>query len=721
MERCPVLRGESDSHSLAVSHRQRAVFEARGEIITVPAEKGDPRNITITTGVHERSPAWSPDGKWIAYWSDEKGEYNLYLKNQNGFGEPRVIRMEERAYFFQLQWSPGSKKLAVTDNKLNLWVVDVEKNTQKKIDTDTYYEPLPLQRMNPVWAPDSRWLAYTKLLKNRLRAVFIHWLERGRSEQITDGLSDARNAQFDRSGQYLYFAASTDTGLAPHWLDMSSQLGRPTRTIYPVVLRNDLPSPFAPESDEEKAVEEEKKKEEDKPATQAAAEVRIDFDNIGQRVLALPVPARNYTDVIAGKEGVVYLVESTGPIGPAGSDTVHRFDIKSRKTEKLAEGANLFTLSANGEKMLFRQGDKYVIAKAEAAPKAGEGLVKTDSLEIRVDPRAEWKQMYDEVCRIQRDWLYDSNYHGLDLVAQARKYEPWLARVASRADLNYLFEEMLGAITVGHLYVRGGEMPEVTGPKVGLLGADYEAVNGRYRFARVFNGENWNPELKAPLTQPGVNVVAGEYLLAVNGVEVDTSRDVHSWLEAAAGKQTVLRVGSDPAGTNAREVTVIPVESEAGLRMLGWVEDNRRKVAQMTNGRIAYVYLPDTAGGGFNFFNRYYFSQVDREGAVIDERFNGGGQAADYIIDFLNRPLMNLWSTRYGQDFTTPRAIFGPKVMIINEAAGSGGDLMPWYFRRMKIAPLIGHLRHGDAARGYRRVLVVAQVRRSRRSGLTRV
>ena len=584
--------------------------------------------MTNTPGAYERTPSWSPDGKWIAYWSDEKGEYNLYLQNQSGFGEPRVVAMEEHAFFFEPQWSPDSKKLAFTDNKLNLWVVDIEKNTQKKIDADTYYEPLGLQRLNPAWSPDSRWLAYTKLLKNRLRAVFVHSLESDRSEQITDGLSDARNAQFDRDGKYLFFAASTDAGLTPNWLDMTSQLGRPTRSIYLVVLRKDLPSPFAPESDEEKAVLEDKKDEKKPEKTDPPSSVSIDFENIGQRILAVPVPARDYADVAAGKAGTLYLVENT-PSPDAGNttNTVHRFDMKTRKIDKLVEGVTAFALSANGEKMLFRQGDKYMVASAATAPKAGEGVLKTDTLQVRDRSAGEWKQMYNEVWRIQRDWFYDPAFHGLDLQAQAKRYEPYLDRVASRGDLNYLFEEMLGAITVGHLYVRGGDVPQIAGAKVGLLGADYEVASGHYRFARVFNGENWNPDLKAPLTQPGVNVAAGDYLLAVNGRAVDTTRDVHSWLEGTAGKQTVLRVGPDPGGANGREVTVVPIESEAGLRMLAWIEDNRRKVSQMTGGRIAYVYLPDTGDRGFAWFNRYYFSQVDREGAILDERFNGGGQA----------------------------------------------------------------------------------------------
>jgi len=318
-------------------------------------------------------------------------------------------------------------------------------------------------------------------------------------------------------------------------------------------------------------------------------------------------------------------------------------------------------------------------------------MLKTGELEVYVDPRAEWQQMYREAFRIERDFFYDPNYHGLDLDATARKYSPYLESLAHRADLNYLFQEMFGELTVGHLYVSGGDLPNPNRVAGGLLGCDYAIENGRYRFAKIYDGENWNPELRAPLTQPGVNVQEGEYLLAVNGRNLTANDNIYAFFENTAGKRVVIKVGPNPDGSESREVTVVPVPSESGLRNLAWVEGNRRKVESLSHGKLAYVWLPDTAGGGYTFFNRYYFSQLDKDGAVIDERFNSGGQAADYVVDYLRKPLNSYWALRDGEDYRQPFGTMpGPKVMIVNEYAGSGGDYLPYMFRRSQIGPLIG-------------------------------
>ncbi len=664
----------------------RAVFEARGELLTVPAEKGDVRNLTNTPGVAERDPAWSPDGRWIAYFSDESGEYALHIRSQSGLGEVKKIPLgTPPSFFYTPVWSPDSKKIAYTDKRLTLWYVDVEKAIPVKVDTTTYENPWRV--LDPAWSPDSRWIIYTKQLDNRLCAVFVYSLETEQRHPLTDGMSDARFAAFDASGKYVYFTASTDVGPATGWLDMSS-FNRPvTRSVYLIVLRKDTPSPLAPESDEEKVAEA-------PAASKEPVVVTIDFDTISQRILALPIPARNYIGLRTAKAGTLYLLEAPPPLTPladAATMTLYSFTLEKRKVDKVLEGLTAFDLSHNGEKMLFKQGDRWFIAPTTPPVKPGEGALRTDDMEVLVDPRAEWRQMYHEVWRIQRDFFYDPSYHGLDLAAAEERYKPFLDAVAHRTDLTYLFAEMLGELSVGHLFIGGGDLPPVKRVKGGLLGADYTIENGRYRFARIYTGENWNPQLRAPLTQPGVNVQVGDYLLAVNGRELRATDNIYSFFEATAGRTVVLRVGPDPTGAGAREVTVVPVESETGLRALAWIEGNRRRVEELSGGRLAYLYLPDTAVGGYTNFNRYYFAQIHKEGAVIDERFNSGGTAADYIIDYLRRPLMNYWLTREGKIFTTPAgAIFGPKAMIINEYAGSGGDLLPWLFRRAGIGPLIG-------------------------------
>ena len=697
----------------------RAVFEAHGEILTLPAEKGDMRNITQSVGVADRDPAWSPDGKWIAYFSDESGEYALQIRDQNGTGAVRKIDLgQPPSFFYSPTWSPDSKKIAYSDKRLNLWYVEVDHPAPVKVDTDLFDSPL--HEFDVVWSPDSKWLAYTKQLHNQLRAAFVYSLDTRKANQVTDGMSDVLYPNFDKNGKYLYFTASTDVGLSTGWLDLTSYGHPVTRSAYVVVLRKDLPSPIAPESDDEKSEEAKKaesgsgsaaetkesgaasdqKAEGDKakPAEKKPEPVKVimDFEGMDQRILALPIPAQNYVGMVAGKEGILYLLQAPAVIPQDGGGppqlTLQRFELKTRKTDKLLDGITSFSLSFDGEKMLYQQQKKWFIAAADKAPTAGQGQLKTDDMEVYVDPRAEWKQMYHEVWRIERDFFYDPHFHGLNLDEAEKEFSPYLDGLASRGDLNYLFREMLSYISVGHMFVGGGAQPDVPKVQVGLLGADYKIENGRYRFAKVYGGENWNPELHAPLTQPGVNVKNGEYLLAVNGRELRASDDLYSFFQETAGKQTVIKVGSGADGSGSREVTVVPVPDEFPLRHLDWIEGNRRKVDELSGGKLAYVHLPDTASGGFTNFNRYYFSQVNKEGAVIDERYNHGGQLADYIIDHLRRPVMSIVETREGETYSEPvESIYGPKVMIVNQFAGSGGDAMPWYFRKAGIGPLVGH------------------------------
>ncbi|WP_422927749.1 S41 family peptidase [Singulisphaera sp. PoT] len=690
----------------------RAVFEARGEILTVPAEKGDIRNLTNSTGAAERDPSWSPDGKWIACLSDESGEYKLQLRPQSGKGDVKSIALgDSPSYYYGPNWSPDSKKIAYTDNRINLWYVDIDSGVSKKVDTGPFMERLE----SPAWSPDSRWLTYSRQLKNHLRAVFVYSLETGKTHRITDGMSDADYPVFDKGGKYLYFLASTDIGPAHGQGGEMSTINHPvTRSPYLIVLDSETASPLAPESDEEKDKDDAKHKkdgdkdkdkkdvdkEKDKEKKDEPQQVRIDFEDIDQRILALPMPARDYSSVLAGKEKTFYVFETPpsggeqeggGPVPPS-RDILHKFDLEKRKSEKALEGIGGALVSHDGEKLLYRQGANWFIVAASQLPKPAEKPLKTDEMEVRVEPLREWAQMYHEVWRIERDFLYDPGFHGLDLKAAEDRYRPYLNSVAHRHDLNYLFTEMLGELSLGHVYISGGDLPEIKGTRGGLLGADFRVENGRYRIAKIYRGESWNPKLRAPLTQPGNRVKEGEYLLAVDGRDLTLGEDgVYAAFEGKAGRSVTLKVGPDPQGKDSREVSVVPIENDRELRGLAWVDENRRKVDKLSNGKVAYIYMPNTALEGYRRFNREFFAQTDKEAAVLDERFNGGGMLAEYVIDRLRRPLLNFIATRVGEDITTPLgAIHGPKAMIINQMAGSGGDYMPYAFRQAGVGKLVG-------------------------------
>lgn len=677
----------------------RAVFEAHGEIVTVPVEKGDIRDLTNTPGVMERTPVWSPDGQSIAYFSDESGEYALHIQSQTGEGTVKKIPLAGQSrFYFAPHWSPDSKQIAFSDNALNLWRADVAGGKVTKVDTDYSY-PYEEPDRDIAWSPDSKWIAYAKFLRNRLHVIDLYSLESGQSMQVTDGMSDARYPAFDRDGQYLFFTASTNYGPGAHPLDMTSDEHEVTRSIYALVLPADAASPVAPESDEEKPAEAKPAEtKSDNKDTAAPKPVRIDLTGMAQRIVALPIPARDYTSLASGKAGQIYLLESIpNDLQAAGQsgDVLSKFDLKTRKVEKLAEGVSAFDLSANGEKILLgmRRGTavQWSIVPANAPVKAGEGTLRLAAMEVKVDPIAEWKQMYREVWRIERSYFYDPNLHGLDANAEEKKYEPYLGSLTSRDDLNYIFQEMLGNITSSHLRGGGGTVPRGKTVPGGLLGADYEIVNGKYRLRKIYTGESWNPQLRAPLSGPGIKVKEGEYILSVNGRPLSGADDVNALLEGTSGKRAVLRVGPDPSGANARDVTVTPVANEQSLRNLAWIEGNRRKVDELSGGKLAYVYMPDTGQGGLTSFNRYFFAQTDKQGVVLDERYNGGGQVADYIIDVLNRPLLSWNLFRYGSVQRTPAgSIQGPKVMITNEFAGSGGDMMPWMFHYTKTGTLVG-------------------------------
>jgi len=699
---------------------KRVAVEARGEIFTIPAEKGDVRDISNSSASAEHEPAWSPDGKMLSYFSDRSGEYALYIEAQDGLTAPREIKIPTKGHFYTAAWSPDGKRILFHDTDLKLWVVDVATGQAKVVGNDPWM--VPTRTMNPVWSPDGKWIAYTKHLNSLYKAIEVVNVETGASKQITDGLADVMTPVWDAGGKYLWFLASTDFGLKSQWLDMTNVDHTETFGVYAAMLRKSDPSPFLPESDEEGATPagrggagaraaagDSAGGEAPRPAARAPMpNVTIDFDGLEHRILAVPgVNARQYSNLHAGAPGMIYYMEA----GANGPSTLHRYSLRDHRDITFVTGVTDFDVSADGHKLLYRsaggggRGGRgggagnangpalFLVDADRAAPAAGAGRLNAE-LRAYIDPKQEFKQIFDEAWRNQRDYLYVPNEHGSDWPKMKEMYGALLPYVNHRADLNYLIDQMGAEISIGHSYVRGGDIPQVESPAPGgLLGADFSVENGRYRITRIYDDEEWNPDLRAPLAAPGVDVRVGDYILSINGQDLKAPDNIYRLLDGTANKQTSLVVSSEPTATNTRTVTVVPVANEQTLRTRAWVEDNRRKVDSLSHGQIAYVYLPNTGGPGYTSFNRYYFAQQDKKGAVIDERYNGGGQAADYIIDVLQRDFDGYFNNVAGDrmPFTSPAAgIWGPKVMIINEMAGSGGDLMPYMFRYRKIGTLVG-------------------------------
>lgn len=676
----------------------RAVLEFRGEIITIPAEKGDPRNLTNTPGAHERSPIWSPDGKSIAYFSDESGEYELHVRDQEGKGEPKKFKITGAGFYDDPLWSPDSQKIAYSDNSWSLFWIDLKAGTSKKIGSEYLYGPMRAKTIYHVWSPDSKWIAYTLGSKTYIQTVYAYSLEQDKSYQITDGLSEVSEPVFDASGKYLYFFGSTDAGPVKQWFDMSNADMRLTRSLYLAVLRKDLPSPLAKESDEEKGVQKEEKPKETK--SPSAEPFSIDFDGLQNRILSLPIPVGEYSNLQAGAAGQIYYLEAGprvreagGPgAGPGGGRSLHRFDLTKRKDETILTGVGDYELSADNKKLLYFTRDSGFIVPLSDKIQAGQGKLNIDAVETKIDPRAEWTQIFNEAWRINRDYFYAPNMHGVDWNAMRQKYSALLPHVATRGDLNRVMMWMFSELGIGHHRVGGGDnLYQPKNVPGGLLGADYTIENGRYRFKKVYGGLNWNPELRSPLTEPGVDVKAGEYLLAVRGKDLRPPTNLYSLFENTSGKIIEITVGPNPDAAGARTVSVVPIANEGALRNRDWVEGNLKKVDQATAGRVAYVYVPNTSTQGHEYFKRYFYPQAYKEAIIVDERFNGGGSVADYYIDHLRKPFVSYWAMRYGADLKTPSAsIQGPKVMLIDETAGSGGDLLPWMFRKFKLGRLIG-------------------------------
>jgi tricorn protease len=729
---------------------QRAVMQARGDIWTVPAKKGSPRNLTRTHGAAERDPAWSPDGQWIAYFSDATGEYELYATQSDGRGETRQLTRDGTTFRTQPAWSPNSKRIAFSDKNGGIFVHDIDSGQTRSIDKDMSAN---ISRLS--WASDSNWIAYTLSNDNRTTSsIWVYHWDKGEKTRVTAGVFSDSWPTFDRKGDYL-FLASNRNFTSPIYEDIGSTfVYADTDMLFVVPLRDEVGSPWAPKSDEEKWGEEKKKEEEkakekekekggqkdnadkkdedkkdDKDKSdsgKAAADdnkkpeardenkaegesdkdgdkkdekeeepkpVNIEMEGFERRMIALPVPKGSFTNLAVNHDGKL-IYTRTAARGLDAKPSVKIFDLtdEEKKEKTIVDEVREFVISADGKKLLVRKDQTYAIVDAAEEQKLDKPLALGDMMG-RVDPRAEWKQMFHEAWRIQRDYFYDPNMHGVDWAKLRDHYGRMIEDCASRQDVDYVIAELISELNVGHAYVMGGgdydKEPEVSS---GLLGVDYELSEGAYRIARILEGGPWDHDARGPLSQPGVKVKAGDYLLAVNGVPVDAKKDPWAALHGLGGKTVVLTVSAKPTlDADARQVVVETLKSESALRYRDWVERNRKYVAEQSGGRIGYVHVPNTGVDGQNELFRQYYGQVDRAALIIDERWNGGGQIPTRFIELLNRPVTNYWASRADRDGQWPyEAHQGPKCMLINGLAGSGGDCFPYYFRQAKLGKLIG-------------------------------
>jgi len=688
---------------------KRVVVTARGEVFTVPVKDGSVRNLTETAGVREKDATWSPDGKSIAYISDAGIEHKIVIRDQTGSDAPKTFALGKTGYFNLLEWSPNSQMIVFQDNHLQLFVLNLAQGKITKLD-----ESARRSAFNISFSSDSRWLAYTVSGANHFSQIKLYDFNSGKNTTITDGLSDADNPAFAPK-DYLYFTASTNAGPTHVGLDMSSQ-ERPLRNgIYAVVLAADGKSPLLPKSGDEEVKKEMKsdgdpKKEDAKKddtkkddskkdeVAKPAKAVKIDLAGIQQRIVALPIAERNNLSLQVASDGGLFFLErpqpgvSNDPPAERSGNTANlmRFNAEDKKAKLVKAGIANYSLSADGKKLLLQStGSKLEIA--DAAEKIDPKPINLSGLRMRVDPRAEWEQIFNETWWMQKEFFYDANLHGIDWDAIYKRYHPLLKHVQRREDLNDLMVEMIGELQVGHNRVGGGDIHQETPVAVGLLGADFAHENGYVRIKSILKGDRWSPFSPAPLAIPGLDVKEGDYLVAVDGKAIDAKTNLFSLLENKVGKQVNLSIMRDLTTKGTHQVTVQPIVNEADLRQWSWIEKNREYVQKKTDGKVAYVYLPNTGGEGYQYFNRMFYAQAEKSALIVDERRNGGGQAANYITDVLSRQYLAGWKDRDGMIYETPgAAIYGPKAMLIDQDAGSGGDFLPYAFKRMKLGTLIG-------------------------------
>jgi tricorn protease len=675
---------------------KRALFAARGDVFTVPAEKGNTRDITNTSGAREKNCIWSPDGKWIAYISDRTGEDEIYIVPQDGKGEEVRITTDGHCFRFPCFWSPDSKKLLFADKDLKLYYVDVESRKITEIDSTKIGEIYDYS-----WSPDSKWITYAKPNPNRFYSVFLYTLKDGKIFQVTEGFTDDSEPIFDPEGKYLYFFSKRDFNATLGNFDPSFTYNQMSR-IYVVTLQKDTLSPFAPQSDEVELEKEKKKKEEgekkeEEKKEKIKKEVQIDLEGIGDRVVAVPIDPGNYYGLRAAKGKIFYLSFPTWTLtggSPEPKGALHLFDMEERKDHALLSPIDGYDISGDGEKIIYKSMRQFGIIDAKpGSPKIGDGALKLDGMEMKIDRREEWKQIFNEVWRRERDFFYAPNMHGVDWELMRKRYGELLPYVAHRSDLTYIIGEMIGELCCSHTYVSGGDKPEVKLVSTGLLGVDWDldTLSGFYRVQKIYPGKNWEENLRSPLTEPGVEVKEGEYIITVDNKTLQYPTNPYSLFENKVGKTVTLKVNSKPSPEGAKEVEVKPIASEYDLRSNYWVETNRRKVEEATNGKVGYIFIPDMGGEGLNEFAKAFFPQIRKEGLIIDVRYNGGGFVSEMILERLRRVLAGMSSSRNAGDYTHPGGVFyGHMVCIMNEYSASDGDYFPYYFRKYGLGTLIG-------------------------------
>ena len=707
---------------------KRVVFSARGDVFTVPAKDGSIRNLTRTPGVREQKVAWSPDGRWIAYVSDRTGEDELYISPQDGMGKEQQITSGYKGFKFGPSWSPDSKKLAWADKDLRLWYTDITEKKPVQVDQAKYFEI-----NNYSWSPDSKWLAYDKPSENFYSVVYLYSLADRKITAVTTSMTNSYAPIFDPDGKYLYFLSDRDFNEVLGNVDFEFANPKTTR-VYIVTMRKDEPSPFPALSDEAQIKKEEapapeasakeekggkeksKKKEEEKPkeTKEAPKEFRIDLEGIQDRVVALPTEAAVIRAFGAAKGYIYYSTTAiqglSGPI-PGESSALHAYDLKERKEKTLIEGVERFAVSFDGSKVLYEGdggpgGHSYGIidAKPDGPKKAGEGALSLSSMRVEVDPPQEWKQVFEEVWRQERDYFFEAAMNGVDWQKMHDKYAQLLPYVADRYSLTYILGDMIGELSNSHTYVGGGDYPELPHVNVGLLGVDFEAdaASGMYRIKKIYPGENWHANTRSPLTEPGVNVKEGDYLVAVNGRALRMPQNPYELFTNTVNETVTLTVNSKPSEDGSHTVQVKPIGDEYDLREANWIESNRKKVDAATNGRVGYVYLPDMGAPGLDQFVKQWFPQVRKEGMIIDVRYNGGGFVDQLIFERLRRTLAAMSTSRNFGDTPIPfPSFYGHMACITNHYAASDGDFFSYFFKQYKLGPLIGERTWGGV-RGIR-------------------